>query len=101
MHKVFKKQQDKQIFFRLHRKCFLNKVTISHFARYSANNIRNEIQLVRKFVSRADFSDQFRKVIMHCKCIGYNINVMRRSACLVINPITIDSFAPLFNCTPD
>ena len=31
---------------------------------------------------------------------GYNINVMLQSACLVINPITIDSFASLFNCTP-
>ena len=25
---------------------------------------------------------------------------MRQSACLVINPITVDSFASLFNCTP-
>ena len=46
---------------------------------------------------RADFSDQFRKVIMRYKRIGYNINVMRQSTCLVINPITGDSFAPLFN----
>ena len=37
---------------------------------------------------------------MRYKCIGYNINVMRQSACLVINPITVDSFASLFNCTP-
>ena len=27
-------------------------------------------------------------------------NVMRQSACLVINPITVDSFASLPNCTP-
>ena len=39
-----------------------------------------------------DFSDQFRK-IMHYKRIGYNINVMRQSACLVINPITVDGYA--------
>ena len=25
---------------------------------------------------------------------------MRQSACLVINPITVDSFASLYNCTP-
>ena len=37
---------------------------------------------------------------MRYKRIGYNINVMRQSACLVINPITVDSFASLFNCTP-
>ena len=37
---------------------------------------------------------------MHYIRIGYNINVMRQSACLVINPITVDSFASLYNCTP-
>ena len=46
-----------------------------------------------------DFSDQFRKIIMRYKRIGYNINVMRQSACLVINPITVDGLAVLFNCT--
>ena len=45
-----------------------------------------------------DFSDQFRKIIMRYKRIGYNLNVM--SACLVINPITVDGYATLFNCTP-
>ena len=44
-----------------------------------------------------DFSDQFRKIII---CIGYNLNVMRQSACLVINPVTVDGYAALFNCTP-
>ena len=46
-----------------------------------------------------DFSCQFRKVIMRYKRIGYNLNVMRQSACLAINPIMVDSFAALFNCT--
>ena len=55
---------------------------------------------MRKIVSSADFSDQFRKVIMRYKNIGYNMNVMHQSACLVINPITVDSFASLFNYTP-
>ena len=30
----------------------------------------------------------------------YNINIMRQSACLVFNPITVNNFAPLFNCMP-
>ena len=47
-----------------------------------------------------DFSDQFRKIIMHYKRFGYNLNVKRQSACLVINPITVDGYAKLFNCTP-
>ena len=32
--------------------------------------------------------------------IGYNLNAMRQSACLIINPITVDSYTALFNCTP-
>ena len=64
---------------------------------------------IKKIRVMTDFSDQFRKMIM-CykrtqiiKCykrIGYNLNVMWQSACLVINPITIVGFAELFNCTP-
>ena len=47
-----------------------------------------------------DFSDQFGKIIMRYKSTGFNLNVMRQSACLVINPITVDGNAALFNCTP-
>ena len=54
----------------------------------------------KKNVGRADFSDQFRKIIVRYKRIGYNINIMRQSACLVFNPITVNNFAFLFNCTP-
>ena len=54
----------------------------------------------KKIVGRVDFSDQFRKIIVRHKRIGYNINIMRQSACLVFNPITVNNFASLFNCTP-
>ena len=47
-----------------------------------------------------DFSDQFGKIIMRYKRIGYYLNVMRQSACLVINPLTVDGYAALLNCTP-
>ena len=50
----------------------------------------------KKIVGRADFSDQFRKIIVRYK----RINIMRQSACLVFNPITVNNFASLFNCTP-
>ena len=34
------------------------------------------------------------------KRIGYNLNVMRQSACLVVNPIMVDNYAAFLNCTP-
>ena len=51
-------------------------------------------------MGRTDFSDQFRKIIRRHNRIGHNLNVMRQSACLAINPITVDNFDALFNCTP-
>ena len=51
-------------------------------------------------MGRTDFSDQFRKIIILHRRIGYELNVMRQSACSVINPITVDNLAALFNYTP-
>ena len=39
-------------------------------------------------------------IISHYKKIGYNINVLQQTACLVVNPITVPNFAFLFDCTP-
>ena len=30
----------------------------------------------------------------------YNIDVIKQSACLAVNPVTVEHFAYLFNCTP-
>ena len=54
----------------------------------------------KKSRGMTDFSDRVRKIIMRYKRIGYDINVMRQTACLVFNPITVDGYAALFNCTP-
>ena len=51
-------------------------------------------------MGRTGFSDQFRKILIHHKRIGYELYGMRQSACLVVNPITVGNFAALFNCTP-
>ena len=54
----------------------------------------------KQIVGRADFSDQFKKIIVRYKHIGFNINIMRQSACLVFNPVSVNDFASLLNCTP-
>ena len=51
-------------------------------------------------MGRTDFSDQFRKIMIRHMAIGYDLNVKRQSARLIINPITVDDFAALFNYTP-
>ena len=53
----------------------------------------------RKIVGKSNFSEQFRKLNNLYKRIGYSLDIMRQTACLVINPIIVDGCASLFNCT--
>ena len=53
----------------------------------------------KKIIVKNDFSYHFKKIIVRYKKIGYNIDVLRQTACLVVNPIKVNSFAYLFNCT--
>ena len=47
---------------------------------------------LKKLIGRKDFSFQFRKITTRYRRIGYNLNAMRHSACLVFNPIMVDNF---------
>ena len=49
----------------------------------------------RKIIAINDFPCHFKKIVVRYKTIGYNINL----SCLVVNPIKVNSFAYLFNCT--
>ena len=53
----------------------------------------------RKITGYNDFLYHFKKIIVRYKKIGYNIDVLRPTACLVVNPIKVNSFAYLFNFT--
>ena len=54
---------------------------------------------IRKIIGKNYFPYYFKKIIVRYKKIGYNIDVLRQTACLVVNPITVNSFAYLFKCT--
>ena len=89
------------------RKAF-SKFYRRHFDIVSKYNVGLKTLLLQG-LSEPNFYDdlvyKFRKIIgkndfpYHFKKIGYNINVMRQTACLVVNPIKVNSFAYLFNCT--
>ena len=55
---------------------------------------------LKKLIGRNDFSFQFRKIITRYRRIGYNLNVMRQSACLVFNQVIVDNYTAFLNCTP-
>ena len=43
----------------------------------------------RKIIGKNDFPYHFKKIIVRYKMIGYNIDVLRQTACLVVNPIKV------------
>ena len=53
----------------------------------------------KRIVGKPNFSDQFKKIVTSYIRVGYNLDIMRQSACLVLNPITVYRFGFLFNCT--
>ena len=55
---------------------------------------------LKEIVGSNNFSAQFIKIIFHYKKIGFYINVLQQTACLVVNPIKVGNFAFHFNCTP-
>ena len=58
--------------------------------------------VLKKNVGSNNFSAQCINIISNYKKISYtcNINVLQKTACLVVNPITVGNFAFLLNCTP-
>ena len=53
----------------------------------------------KRIVGKSNFSDQFKKIVKRYIRVGYNLDIMRQSVCLVLNPITVYRYGFLFNCT--
>ena len=53
----------------------------------------------KRIVGKPNFSDQFNKIEKRYIRVGYNLDIMRQSTFLVLNPITVYSYGFLFNCT--
>ena len=53
----------------------------------------------KRIVGKPNFSDQFKEIVKRYIRVGYNLDIMRQSTCLVLSPITVYSYSFLFNCT--
>ena len=53
----------------------------------------------KRIVGKPNFSDQFKKIVKRYIRVGYNLDIMQQSACLVLNPITVYSYGFLFYST--
>ena len=52
----------------------------------------------KRIVGEPNFSDQFKKIVKPYIRVGYNLDILQQSACLVLNPIMVNSYGFLFNC---
>ena len=59
----------------------------------------NLVYKSRKIIGKYDFPHHFKKKIVRYKKICYNIDVLQQTAYLVVNPINVNNFAYLFDCT--
>ena len=53
-----------------------------------------------KIVGSGNFSARFIGVVSRCRGIGCNVDVLQRTACLVVGPVGVGGFAFLFGCAP-
>lgn len=58
------------------------------------------VDLVYKYNGRANLLWLVQNIIIRYKRIGYHISVARQSACLIVNPVTVNNFASRINCMP-
>ena len=79
--------------------CTLIYLNLSCVKDFRNLNSMMTVYKLKKIVGSNNFPAQFIKIISHYKKIGYNIDVLQQTACLVVKPITVDNFAFLFNCT--
>ena len=53
----------------------------------------------KRIVGKPNLSDRFKKIVKRYINVGYNLDIMRQPACIVLNPITAYSYGFLLNCT--
>ena len=50
----------------------------------------------KRIVGKPYFSDQLKKIIKSYKKWNMDMDIMRQSACLVVNPVSVNSYGFLF-----
>ena len=65
------------------------------------NFIVTEHMDLEKLYANNYISTRFRKIILRYIKIGYNVNVIRQTACMVVDQITVNNFASHFGWASD
>ena len=51
----------------------------------------------KKIIGNPNFSDLFKRIVNRFRGAGYTLDIMRQTACLVLNPIMVEGYAALFS----
>ena len=57
------------------------------------------VYIFKKIIGNPNFSDLFKGIVNRFKRALYILDIMRQTACLVVNPINAEGYAALFSCT--
>ena len=52
----------------------------------------------KKIIGNTNFSDLFERMVNRLKKVGYDLDIMRQTACLVFIPIMFESHTTLLIC---
>ena len=53
----------------------------------------------KKIIGKQNFFYLLKRIVNRFKRAGYSLDIVRRTACLVFNPIMVAGYAALFSCT--
>ena len=81
--------------YRIYTRSHKVKVDFKDFSEPGHIRVGILVYKLKGIVRKPKFSDQFKTMQ---KKDGYNRNILRQSACLVINPNEIDSYSSFFDC---
>ena len=59
----------------------------------------NLVYKFKKIIGNPNFYNLFKRIVNRFKRAGYSLDIMPQTACLVLNPIMVESYAELFSCT--
>ena len=96
----------RKMFFKFYRrhyelisKCNVGLKTLLREDRSEPEFYDDLVYKFKKLIKRNIFFFSVQKIITRYRRIGYNLNVMRQSACLVLNLIMVETYTAFFNCS--
>ena len=59
----------------------------------------NLVYTFQNSVGKTDFSGTIKNTATHYTMIGYSMDILRITACILVNPNVVDNLSFQFNCT--